>query len=293
LRPLAVILILLSAFMHAGWNLLARRQRSEAKFFWRMIAPVVVIGLVPAAISELLTHSLTPTAWACVAGSGICCGVYYYCLARGYGSSDFTVVYPVARSLPVLLVAFGDVLRGRYPSTMGWMGMLLVTAGCLLVPLRSLRDLRARHYLNKATLWIVLTALTIVGYTLLDKMASETVQQGPATAARYCYVFFAFSWLVYTVLLRVLGTHEHELSEPVGWRDPMIASVLNYFGYWLVLWAYQLAQQASYILAFRQSSIVIGVVFAFLLYKEQGKVVRLIGTSLITGGLVMIALWPG
>ena len=40
---LPVALILASAFMHAGWNLLARRQRSEATFFWRMQLPVVVV----------------------------------------------------------------------------------------------------------------------------------------------------------------------------------------------------------------------------------------------------------
>ena len=293
MSPLAITLILVSAFFHAGWNLLARRQRSEATFFWRMIVPVVAVGLVPAAVSEIITRSRTLEAWACVAGSGVCCGLYYYCLARGYGSSDFTVVYPAARSLPVLLVAFSDVLRGRYPSPIGWLGMLLVTAGCLLVPLRSLRELRARHYFNKASLWIILTALAIVGYTLLDHVAAQTLEESPATAARYCYVFFAFSWIVYSVTLRVFGIHKHELSQPAGWRWPIIASVLNFVGYWLVVWAYQLARHASYILAFRQSSIVIGVVLAFLLYKEEGKVVRLIGTSLITGGLVLIALWPG
>jgi len=279
--------------MHAGWNLLARRQRSEATFFWRMQLPVVVVGLVPVAVSELLARSIPPKAWACVLGSGTCAGVYYYCLARGYGSSDFTVVYPAARSLPVLIVAFGDVLRGRQPSPVGWVGMLLVTAGCLLVPLRSLRDLRVRHYISKASLWIFLTALTIVCYTLLDKVASEAVKQGPATAARYCYVFFAFSWVAYSIALRVLKVPAHESPGSVGWGSPLIASLLNYFGYWLVLWAYQLAQRASYILAFRQSSIVIGVVLAFLFFKEEGKVVRLLGTSLITAGLVLIALWPG
>lgn len=279
--------------MHAGWNLLARRERNEAVFFWRMLVPMVLIGIVPAAVSEWMAASLTLKAWACVAASGTCCGVYYFCLARGYESSDFTVVYPAARALPVLIVAFGDVLRGRQPSPAGWIGMALVVAGCLLVPLRSLRDLRVRYYLTRTSLWIVLTALMIVGYTLLDKIAAEAVAPGPATAARYGCVFFTISCGVYGILLRAFGSRQWQSRDSTGWRWPFVACWLNFGGYWLVLWAYQLAEHASYVLAFRQSSIVIGVVLAFVLFKEQGRAVRLTGTFLITLGLVLIALWPG
>ena len=87
-----VALVLCSTFMHAGWNLLARHQRSEAVFFNRMLALTVLIGFVPAILSEVLTHSITIKAWACVVGSGFCCGIYYFYLARAYEFSDFTVV---------------------------------------------------------------------------------------------------------------------------------------------------------------------------------------------------------
>jgi len=60
-----------------------------------------------------------------------------------------------------------------------------------------------------------------------------------------------------------------------------------------VLWAYQLCQHASYILAFRQTSIVIGVILAFVIYKEQGRAIRLAGTFVLASGLVLISLWGG
>ena len=77
----------------------------------------------------------------------------------------------------------------------------------------------------------------------------------------------------------------------VGWKLPALAACMNFGAYWLVLWAYQLSPQASYIVAFRQFSIVIGTVLAFAIYKEQGLVVRLAGTFLLTSGLVIIGLW--
>ena len=129
----------------------------------------------------------------------------------------------------------------------------------------------------------------MVGYTLLDKIAAEVVQQGPATAARYGYFYFTVSLLPYLFLTR---TFKSEKAEPNGdWKLASIAAVLSFAAYWLVLWAYQLSPYASYIVAFRQFSIVIGAVLAFVIYKEEGVRVRLSGASLIASGLVLIAGW--
>src|SRR4030042_5847723 len=134
MNPLVVLIVLLSAFMHAGWNLVARRQRAEDVFFARTLLIVALVGLVPAGLSEFFAHSLTLKAWTCAAGSGLCFGFYFFFLARAYASADFTSVYPVARALPVLFVAFGDVARARYPSEIGWGAVFLVGSGLLGAP---------------------------------------------------------------------------------------------------------------------------------------------------------------
>lgn len=286
-------LVLGSTFMHAGWNLMARRYKAEpGHFFSKMLLVIVSVGLVPAAVSEILTHSLNLKAWLCVAGSGICCGVYFFCLARAYASSDFTTVYPVARALPVFLVGIGDVLRGRYPTELGWLGMLLVISGCFLAPLYSFRDLHVRSYFNRQILWMLLTALGTVGYTLLDKVASEVVLQGPGTAARYGYVYFLVSYLAYGAFSRAFQ-QDRIFFSTASWGVTIFAACMTFGAYWLVLWAYQISPHASYIVAFRQFSIVIGVILAFAIYKEKGRFVRLLGTFLITLGLLFIGLWGG
>ena len=292
MNPTTIILILLSCLMHAGWNLLARRGRREATCMRRMLVAIAAAGFFPALISEMHALSLTPTAWFCVLGSGVCCGFYYFGLARSYQSSDFTTAYPLVRALPVLLVGLGDLALGRYPSGPGWIGMALVVAGCLLAPQRSFRDLRLRHYLHRSLWWALLAALGTVGYTLLDMQAAAVVSRGPATAARYGYFFFLISAAVYMGLVQLRGTRDTG-AEKTGWWLPTLAAVLNFGAYWLVLWAYQLAQHASYVVAFRQFSIVLGVIIAFAAFREKGLFVRLSGTFLITAGLVLIALYGG
>lgn len=288
-----ILLVFFSAVMHAGWNLFARKEREELLFISRMLTIVAVAGFIPAVLSEIITHSLPVKAWVCVSGSGFFCGLYFYSLARAYTSSDFTIVYPVARSLPILFIALGDILRGRVLSSTGWLGILLVVVGCFLSPLRSFNDFSLRRYINKTGFWLVLTASGTVGYTLLDKIASEVVLQGSATAARYGYFFFFVTFLFYHLFFYLSGNGkvEKEKKEKVGWKLPVIASIFDFASYWFILWAYQLTLFASYVVAFRQLSILFGVIVAFLVYKEEGLFVRLIGAVLLTSGLIIIALF--
>jgi len=287
---LALALVLVSTVMHASWNLLARHQRQEAACMWRALMFIALVGFVPAFASEMLTRSLTPTAWVCVAGSGLCCGLYYLGLTQAYSSSDFTVVYPLVRAVPVLLVGVGDVVFGRPPTPVGWMGMVLVVLGCTLSPLESFRDFALRRYASRTIMLVLVAAAGTVGYSLLDKAAAEVVTPGPATAARYGYVFFLVSAASYGGLLCLFRLHRSG-ERPLGWRTPIATALLNFGAYWLVLWAYQLARRASYVVAFRQFSIVIGVVIGFVLFKEKGAAVRVTGTLLITAGLLLIGLW--
>jgi uncharacterized membrane protein len=259
-------------------------------FFARMLTVVIIIGFLPTVISEVLTRSVPAKAWFCLAGSGFCAGVYLYSLAKAYGASDFTIVYPVARALPVLLVALGDVVRGRFLNGPGWVGLVLVAVGCLLTPLDSFREISLRRYFHHSILWMLLAAIGTVGYSLLDKVASEVVLAGPATAARYCYIFFFFASVVLLVL-RWITNNKPPKDKTIGWKGPVAGAVCFFGAYWLVLWAYQLSQHASYVVAFRQFSIVIGVVAAFLIYKERRVLVRIVGIALIMVGLILVGIY--
>jgi drug/metabolite transporter (DMT)-like permease len=276
--------------MHAGWNLMARYARSEGEFYRKMLIITLLVGFFPAIFTEIKTKSMTPLAWECVIGSGICAAVYLFGLARAFNSSDFTIVYPVARSLPVVFVAFIDVLRGRYLTIFGWMGILLVASGCLIIPLRGFGDIRWRNYFNHASLWMVLAAMGTVGYTYLDKVAAEVIQSGADTAARYGYFYFAFSFFPYLLLMRAFPKEQRH-SNDTGWVLPAFGALFGFGAYWLILWAYQLSPYASYIVAFRQFSIVLGAILAFVIYKERGVAIRLSGATLIASGLLLIAGW--
>ena len=52
--------------------------------------------------------------------------------------------------------------------------MLVVFAGCLIMPLKDFRSITPQHYLkNKAMPWIFLAALGTTGYTVFDKIGLD------------------------------------------------------------------------------------------------------------------------
>lgn len=288
---LPATLILISCFTHAAWNLLARHRREEVTFFRRMLLLVLPMALAMIGVVLLwVPHSFPPRTWLYVIPSGLICGAYFYFLALAYGSSDFTIVYPVARALPLLMLAGIDVLRGRPPAPLGWLGMLVVVAGCVLAPQESYRGFDLKRYHLREVGWILLTAATIVGFTILDKMAQEIVRSGPGSALLYCGVWHICALGAYLVLQAAHHPGDPP-AEKCGWAMPAVAAVLGLFTYSLVLWAFQLAAHASYLMAFRQFSIVVGVVAAFIIHREAGAHVRLPATAAIVAGLAVLFIW--
>jgi len=71
---------------------------------------------------------------------------------------------------------------------------------------------------------------------------------------------------------------------------PAAAGFMSAAAYLLVVWAYKMVSRASYVVAFRQYSLIIATFMAFALYPEERHATRLTSVGIITAGLVLIAL---
>ena len=290
----AITIILISTLLHASWNLMVRHKRSEIQFVFRMLLAIVAIGLIPMIIFEFFLAPLGARLWILSAISGIFCGLYFTGLAKGYENSDFTFIYPIARALPVLFIAVADVILGRWPTSPGWLGLSLIVMGCLLAPQTSFRVFRKHCYANRAFGWVLLAAMGTIGYSLTDKIGATELAtlplNRPLSAARYTYVFFVVALIVYSFLTPASRRRRTNSPSP-GWLLPLTAGLLNWVSYLMIICALQITNQVSYVVAFRQFSIVIGVFLAFIIFKEPGAMVRMTASLLITSGLILIALW--
>src|SRR2546421_8998782 len=166
----ALALVLAAAVLHAGWNALAKRGTDPLAFL-ALCSCVAAPLLLPLAAPMLWHEGLPTRALPFVLGTIALHVVYFVALGRAYSTGAYSIVYPIARGLGVALVPVGAyVLLDERLSPIGIVGIAFVVAGVL-----TLHQVGHRHAiatgapLGAATLWALMTGLSVASYSLLDK----------------------------------------------------------------------------------------------------------------------------
>ncbi len=286
--PAALALVLSSAVMHAGWNLLAKGGRGGVGFFWAALVASVLIYL-PAFIVLLILNPIPPIGWAWIAATGALHTGYFWALATAYQRADLSVAYPIARGLGPTLVLVASLSFLHEPvGALGIAGVLAVVLGVYAI---NLRDLRPRSWLTPARALVrpegryaVLTGILIASYTLVDKRGV-----GEVHPVVYVYLMFALSAAGLTAPLALRhGRRFWSALDLEPWRVAAVA-VLWLAAYLMVLFALRLAPTA-YVAASREISIVFGAVLGVAVLREPGRVHRFAGALAIAVGVILIAL---
>ncbi len=274
-----------------------------------MPAVTVFVGIVPVVAIQIVQEPVTGSVWGLLFITGMFQALYQTGLTFAYQTGDFTMVYPVARALPVLALALVDVLRGRAPTPLAWLGMVMVFLGCALMPHTSLRTLRWNAYRHRALFWVLVIAFSTVGYSTVDKVAAEQMSPGPLSAACYYFWQMAFAALPLALLIRLRAKSDgkHRLSSALRrrayaqkrsvwieglrseWLWPAVVGIGMFASYWLILWAYQVSLRVSYVVALRQFSIVFGVVLGAIIFREPAPGLRIVTACVIVVGMICIA----
>ena len=104
----AIILLLVSAATHAAWNLLSKREHPSAAFFLVANTAGCLLLAPIALVNWRAVRQFPPEVWAILPATGLCQAVYYYGLAGAYRHGEISIAYPLARSVPVVLVTLGS-----------------------------------------------------------------------------------------------------------------------------------------------------------------------------------------
>ena len=296
----AIILVLLSVSMHATWNFLSKKSRSSAAFFCisSFSAALCWCWVIPH--YGFAANALQSKALILWGVSLFFETLYFVGLFKAYSSTDMSLAYPVARALPVLLIAgvTAIIYPGRYPNAWGMAALLIVCCGCLLMPLKHFSDFSLKNYTRKSMRYILLAAIGTTGYTLTDselvKMCASSAGYDSATASYLLTFVVNFGLGVTMALLVIFKKSEQEnfkylISSVKNFVYPAIAGILSSLAYALVLAAMTKVTQLSFLQAFRQMSLPIGLLLGIIILKEPAHRPKLAGITLIVTGLVLIA----
>ncbi|NMA78999.1 MAG: EamA family transporter, partial [Actinomycetales bacterium] len=148
------------------------------------------------------------------------------------------------------------------------------------------RSAAGRHGTRAGVAWGAATGLAIAAYTLWDSF-SVTVLEAPPVP----YFVISCLWQVVLLTPQLLRGHRESVRPVLSrhWREIALVAVLSPLAYVLVLTAMRTAP-VSLVAPARESSIVVGSLLAWWLFKEPDLWRRLLGAGIVLGGIVLIAL---
>ncbi|MEM9774730.1 MAG: multidrug DMT transporter permease [Chloroflexota bacterium] len=299
----ATLLILTSAFFHAGWNLVSKRSSPSLAFF-ALAATSGAVVMLPNLVFHRTALGKFPTIlWGWVILTGMSQAVYLIGLAGAYRRGDISFAYPMARALPVLFVALITIMLGNGDaiSWLGYSGMALIVIGCLVLPLITFHEFKLNEYFSPVYLFALLAAVGTTGYTMIDDVGLHFMRETPSVSLgnrSITLIYIAlqttstavFAWLV-TVCYR---PERETLRQIAGDRSilktALITGVVIMATYGLALAAMAFVTNVSYVAAFRQLSIPIGAILGMTLQGEPRHRPKIIGITVILAGLILVGI---
>jgi phosphonate utilization associated putative membrane protein len=281
----AYLLIGLSVIMHVTWNLLARHVNPKANYlWWGLLAHCVILG--PYAFWQLIHNALWE--WplmAAIATTSCALTFYFISLRRAYQHAPVSLVYPLARSSP-LLIALGSLLFfGNAFSAFELFAILVSVAGLWVVASSSgLGDTK------KALPWTFAAALATCVYSLSDKVAVEYLS-GFAEQLGFVTIGYLFA---------LIGLTLEQRWESGIWIPAEKPSLLYIIiGGCCIGTAYALVVRAmttlpaAHVVSFTNTGIILAVLLSiFVFHEREHWIQRLLGASIISSGLILL-YWAG
>lgn len=276
-------LVLISAFLHASWNALIKREPHKDH---ALIAAAGIGGLfgLGVAIVRAVSSGVAPFAthqslgWSLVAGT--CEQAYFFTLARALDRGPLGPVYTISRGGAVVLVyPLSILLFGEPLTALSTVGSLIVLSG-LVVP-EWLRDHSAEPMPRQAIAWAVVCACTIAAYHLAYKAALEA---GGASSA-----VFAVS-LLFASLINFVRTDRAAVLAYVKRRTFIALSTGVLCGASFLMVIEALAHGGTgFVLTLRNTSVMFAVLLAWAI-GEKPRLATTTGAVLVALGAVVMSL---
>ncbi|MGD2270302.1 MAG: hypothetical protein PVI06_07885 [Desulfobacterales bacterium] len=297
----AVILLLISAFTHAGWNLLSKKEYPTPAYYFvaNTLGVLCVIPIIP--YYWVSIPMIPMLVWILAGMSGFFLATYMIALAGAYRTGDMSIAYPLSRSLPVIFVFLLTMVLETGQNLKAWaiFGLILVAAGSIILPMKSWRDFHILDYKNLCCLLAVLAALGITGYTITDSEALRHLCQqpeapfGPLDATLIYIVLEGVSCSIWQFALAIFSAAEKRNIIVVLQNYKSSAAITGigiYLTYGLVLASMNYVTNVSYVAAFRQLSIPLSAILGIALLKEPRYLPKIVGVITVFIGLVLVRM---
>jgi drug/metabolite transporter (DMT)-like permease len=279
----AIFLLIISASMHALWNLLLKKADNK------MIAMgwIVILGGVFSSMLLLFTGMPPRSVWMFIAVSTVIEVIYFILLSTAYSDHDFSLIYPIARgAAPAFLMLWSVLFLHERLTNGGRLGVGMIVCGMIIIGATSLIQNNGSKLHMKGILLALGVALLISLYTFVDGTA---VKQTPPLP--YALTMFMLVPIPTTIFnIRRYGWTRFASAWNGSRATLIFAGILGIVSYLIALYAYTIAP-LSYSGAIREVSVVIGAFLGWQFLGEKMGGTRVLGSIVIFVGILVIALF--
>ena len=272
--------VLFAAACHAGWNALIKVGLDP-------LSTTTLISVGAGVVALLFLPFVGVPAWAAwpwlVASIAIHL-IYFAALIESYRTGDLGQVYPIARgSAPLMTGAVTAIFVGEQLSAIGWLGLLTLVAGVLLLSARGGRELAQID--RRAVGFALFTALTICAYSVVDGIGARL------SANANAYSLWLFVGIAIVMVPYALYRDGRKVLPAMHryWQRGFAGGALQLLSYGIAIWA-MTAAPIAVVAALRETSVLFGAAIAVLVLKEPLRAMRVVAACLIVCGLILIRL---
>ncbi|MFT0898305.1 EamA family transporter [Candidatus Methanoprimaticola sp. MG2] len=243
-------------------------------FAWAM---VFIVG------SQDQLPYIDPRTMAFLVLSGLATGASWLCYFKALELGDVNKVVPIDKSSIVLAIVLALIFLGESISVVGVAGVVAISAGTMLMIER--KDAPVGSKGQSWLLFAVGSAFFAALTSILGKVGIEGIESNLGTAIR-TVVVLAMSWVMVFVTRKqsqVRGIPRKELGF-------VLASGVATGASWLCFYRALQEGPASVVLPIYKLSILVTIVFSFLVLGERLTRRSLFGLALIVAGTMLMVI---
>ncbi len=279
MSTLIIAAMLGSAMLHAIWNVIIKGGtdtliETAMKNCGGAFAVLFLLPFLPLPL---------PAAWPYLGVVAFIHLGYYVCIAYSYRGTDLSYVYTVMRgSAPLLTALVAVFILGEAIGVKGWLGVLLLSGGVLVLAVDSLRR---GCFALVPTLLAVGNAFIIMAFTVVDGTGVRLA----GSAVSYACWEFLLNAIPITLFTLYMRKGEVVRYAKKRWYYGLGGGICSVTAYGISLWAITKAPIAE-VTALRETSVVFGALMAVIFLGEKLTPARIAAIVLVVCGAIALKM---
>ena len=277
---IAVIATLIGAISHAFFNIILKKgiDKLTLRTMTTWCAALYFFPLI------LFVPFPSSQGFSTLCISALVHFIYHLCQIKSLEHIDISISYPMSRGSAPLFIALGSMTFLNEAITLYiFTGITIISLS--VIYMMDIQRIKEIPHLQSGVIWSLLTGLCIGIYTLIDSSGARAEDNFLSFVAW----FFIFDGFGTTILFFIRRRSNIIASIKQEYKRAFMAGAFCAIAYGFIMYAFVVADgHTTMIAGLRESSIIFGMILAYLILKEHITKKRAIaGLGIFLGAIIL------